>query len=188
MQKRVPQLDPAPAPLDIHFRLVGCRSDKNFFVDQPLAVRCHDHPWLRFRIVRCDRPLVPVRLGGGRIALAPRLLGVAKLPNDFKDLAAGGEHSSAGAFVVVKGVHELDLIVRIVSLARGGVDLPTPRHFLPAFEFASFRDGRLGVGPTIRAPPVDGDFCLAGRLLPGNRLPGPSFIGSTCRSAGRANS
>ena len=46
----------------------------------------------------------------------------------FEDFAAGREHAAAGSLVGVHGLHEFDFLRRVVSFARGRVDLPAPRH------------------------------------------------------------
>lgn len=48
---------------------------------------------------------------------------VPETANDLEDFAACGEHAAGRPFVGIHGLHELDFVVGVISLTRGGIDL-----------------------------------------------------------------
>lgn len=88
-------------------------------------------------------------------------LDVSQATDDFQDFAAGWEHSAAGAFVGIQGLHEGDLVDFIVPLASSRVDLPAS-FLAAASRFGGGVRGaicfRLRLRATLLAAAVDLDF------------------------------
>ena len=49
---------------------------------------------------------------------------IAKTAEDFQDFAPGGKHAAALGFVLLNGLHELQLGERIIAFAGGWIDEP----------------------------------------------------------------
>src|SRR5580698_3236574 len=70
-----------------------------------------------------------------------RNFAVTEILQDFEDLAPRGELPSATALVKVHGLHELDLFLRVVTLAGGRVDLASAFDLVPPITLSLLRSG-----------------------------------------------
>ena len=107
--------------------------------------------------------LVPSgRLGWSRVGLCPvdwragETFFVTQMPQYLQNLAARGKHPATRSLVRIHGLHELDLVRRVVAFARCGIDLAAACHG------AALRCSSVGVHRFAQGTPIRGVTPFAG--------------------------
>ena len=113
--------------------------------------------------------LLPLLINLGR----RRDLAITEVFKDLEDFAPSRKLAAAAALVEIHGLHELDLVRRVVALARRRIDLPATLDFA-AVAFSPLDAGESGRHrrpaafrgvAAIRAATFDDEFTVGGSVL-----------------------